>query len=122
MHDAALAEMKMSKLAVRIGKLIRNWARRCRPAAPDLGERVFKAADHIDAYPVFIACDRIEDRFSARFNKAGDDKARPPSIDVDLEIDLAENRLMHLHERRGENAKNRCSRLGVLTTVYDKYN
>jgi hypothetical protein len=40
MHDAALAEMKMSKLAVRIGKLIRNWARRFRRTAPDLGEFV----------------------------------------------------------------------------------
>ena len=53
MHDAALAEMKMSKLAVRIGKLIRNWARRLRPTTPDLGERVFKATYHVDAYPVF---------------------------------------------------------------------
>jgi hypothetical protein len=106
----------MSKLAVRIGKLIRYWARRFRPTAPYLSERVLKAADHIDAYPVFITCDWIEDRFAARFDKAGDNKARPPPIDVDLKIDLAENRLMHLHERRGENAKNRCSGLGVLTT------
>src|SRR6266536_3267185 len=116
MHDAALAEMKAGKLAVRIGKRIRNRARRFRPTAPDLGERVFKAADHIDAYPVFITRDRIEDRFAARFNKAGNDQARPPSIDVDLEIDLAENRLMDLHERRGEHVENRCSRLGILTT------
>ncbi len=76
MHDAALAEMKMSKLPIRIGKLIRNRARRFRPTAPDLGQRVFKAVDHVDAHPMISTGDGINDRFAARFNKTWDDKAQ----------------------------------------------
>src|SRR6185437_4737695 len=108
--------MKVSKLAVGIGKFIRNGARGFRPTASDLGELVFKAADHIDAYPVLIAGDGIQDWLAACLDKARNDEARPAAIDINFEIDFAENWLMYFHERRGENAKNRRSGLGVLTT------
>ncbi len=63
---------------------------------------------------MFASGDGIEDRLAARFDDAGDDEAGPPPIDVDVEIDLAEDRLVHLVERRGENVENRRAGLGVL--------
>ena len=55
MHDAALREMQLGKMAVRIGHFERDRSARLGPAAPDLGERIFEAMREVDARPMFGA-------------------------------------------------------------------
>jgi hypothetical protein len=106
--------MEVAKLTVRIGKFVCYWARSLRPTPSNLGEFVFKATDHVDAHPMLAPGDGIKYRRAARFYDAGDDEARPPSINVDLEINLAENWRMHFFERGREHVENRRAGLSVL--------
>src|SRR5581483_2408901 len=58
---------------------------------------------------------RIDDRLPARLDAAWHDQTGLAGIDVDLEIDPGEDRLLNLLQHRREDLKERGARLGVLT-------
>ena len=64
---------------------------------------------------MLLAGHGIEDRLAARLDRRRAPRAVPRGHRCPLRIDLAEDRLVHLFERRGENVEDRRAGLGVLS-------
>src|SRR5262245_40222581 len=114
-HDAALAEMNLGELAVRVDKLQSDRPRRLGPAASDFGKRVFETVDHVDAHAVLRPGHRIEDRFATAFGQAGHDQASLSPSDVELKLERSEDRIVQFVQRGREYVEDRLPGLGVLT-------
>src|SRR5262245_47136768 len=95
-HDAALAEMNLGELAVRVDKLQSDRPQRLGPAAADFRECVFETVDHIDAHAVLRSGHWIENRLTTAFGHARHHQTRPSRGDVELELNRREDRFMHL--------------------------
>ncbi len=85
-----------------------------RPAAPDLGDGELEAVRLLDADSVLRAGDRVQDRCAAHLQDAVDARAGGARGDVDLELDLAVERLVQDIAGGGENAEHGGAGLAVL--------
>src|SRR5262245_20032843 len=113
-HDAALAEMNLGELAVRVDKLQSDRPPRPRPPAADFRERVLETLDHIDAYAVVPSVHWLEKLLPPGFGHGRHHQARPSRGQDELELNRPEDRFMHLFEGRGEHVEGRRARLGIL--------
>ena len=77
------------------------------------GELIFKAVRRIDAHAMFFLCDGIENGLAARVDEPGYNETGAPAIDIDLEIDLGENRVVNLFHRAGKDVEDGRARLRV---------
>ncbi len=68
------------------------------PASPNLANIVLEALRQVDPRTMRVTGDRVADRFSARLDPTRNGHSRAATVDIDLEIDLRENRFVHLVE------------------------
>lgn len=79
-----------------------------------LGQFVFEAVRQIDAGTVFGARYRIADRFANGIEYTIDMNPATSGIDIDVVVDLREDRIEYLLKRRREYRKHRRERFGIL--------
>src|SRR5271166_4725368 len=108
--------MELHEMGVRVREVNLNGARGIRPTAPGLRQGEFESIRQIEPCPVLLLGDRIDDGLSAGFDDTWYDIARPACVDVYVELDLREHRIVDLFQHRKEDLKERRSRLGVLAT------
>src|SRR5262245_41929636 len=108
--------MDLGKLPVSIFEFESDRAHRPRRTASDLGLGELEAIGLHDADAVLGASNRIEDRRALRFNHAVDLGLGGAAVDIDLDIDIGDDRLMHLVAGRDEDVEYRGSGLGVLAS------
>src|SRR5450631_816983 len=106
--------MELHEMSVRVREVNLNGARCTRPAAPGLRQGEFKSIRQIEPCPVLLLGDRIDDGLSAGIDDTWYDIARPACVDVYVELDLREHRIVDLFQHRKEDLKERRSRVGVL--------
>src|SRR6185437_14123245 len=99
---AALAKIELAEMAVAVAQRDGQGLAGVRPAAPDLRQMKFKSIGIVYAYAVFGAGDGIEDWLTPGFHIARNDETGATPVHVDLELDVGENRFVHLVERHGE--------------------
>ena len=86
-----------------------DLARGLRGAAGDFGEAVLEAIRQVDPCPMLAAGDGVLERLTTGLDQPGDADRTQARLDVDLEVDVSENRIVHGGESRGENAEYRRS-------------
>src|SRR5215469_14528411 len=84
------------------------------PAAADFGNGEFEPVGEVDARRIWLVGHGIHDRLTARFDDSGHHKSGLAAGDIDVEVDLGEDRFVNLLEGRTKYLKDRCARLGVL--------
>src|SRR5688572_8091898 len=112
--DATLRHVEIGEAAPGVREIERDRGGRLRPAAADLGDRVLEPVGHVDTHAVLSAGDGVQDRLAAPLGDAGDGHARAPRVDVHLEVDLREDRIVDFLERAGEDVEDGGAGLGVL--------
>ncbi len=78
------------------------------------GELELETVRAVDADAMFLAGDGIEDRFAAGSVIPGTMRRAAALVDVDVEVDVGEHRIVHLFQRRSENVEDRGAGIGVL--------
>src|SRR5262249_29795178 len=111
----ALAEMDAGELAVSIGQLVADRPVRLRPSTPDFGTRELKAIRLLDAHSVLRACDGIHNGGAAHLQHPFDSRACRAAVDVELKLDIRDDRLVQQVARRAKDLEHRRPRLGILT-------
>ena len=72
MHDAALREVQIGEMAVRVRQFELDRAGRLGPATPDLGKRIFETMREVDARPMLRTGDRIANGLAVELGNAVD--------------------------------------------------
>jgi hypothetical protein len=99
-HNTVLRHMQICEVTVRIFNIERNCSRGLGPAAPNFCDGVFESMREIDSRAVLVPRYRVTNRFSARLDDPGHLESRSSSIDIDVELNSCENRIVHLLECR----------------------
>jgi hypothetical protein len=86
--------MDAGKLAVSVGEFKADGSARFRPAAANFGYCEFESVRLLDAHPVLGPADRVQDRRATHLNDAVDAGLGGAGVDVDLELDIRDDRLM----------------------------
>src|SRR5471032_839775 len=103
-------------MTIAVGQIDAQRLLSLRPAASHFGQPELEAVGAVYANTMFRLGNGIEDRLAARFHIIGHHKASPAAIDVDLEMDVREDRLMHFFKSRSENVEDGCAGHRILTT------
>src|SRR5262249_54919675 len=93
-HHAALTKVDMGKLPIRIFECEADWRRDLGPAAANLGLGELEAVGLHNAHAVLRAGDGVQDRLAAHLDESLDLGARPAAVDVELEIDVCDDRVV----------------------------
>src|ERR1700730_15913809 len=101
-------------MGVRVCKFERDRPRYVRPAAASLSDGIFETVRQIETSSVLRPRHRIEDRLPTPCDHAVDDQASFACLNIHVEVDLGENGVMHLLERRGKHLEECGSGLGIL--------
>src|SRR5262245_53156811 len=112
-HHAALTKMDMGKLPISIFECA-DRRRDLGPAAANLGLGELEAVGPHNAHAVLRAGDGVQDRLAAHLDESLDLGARPAAVDVKLEIDVCDDRVVESVAGRGEHLVHGGARLGVL--------
>src|SRR5579871_965301 len=113
--------MQLRKLAVGIVEFEFDRPLGLRPAAAHFGERVFEPVGQIDPAAILLSCHGIDDRLATLIDIAGYLCMGTAAVDIDLHVDVGEQRRMDLGEGRGEHIEDRRSRLCVLSAQDAEY-
>src|SRR5690606_32703822 len=87
-----------------------------RPAATDFRHDTLEPLGEIDSRPMRIACDRIDDRSPSGLDQARHLELRGPTVDIHIEVDRRENRIMKLLKGRGKHLEEGGAGLRILAT------
>src|SRR5262249_39329078 len=93
-YHAGLAKMHVGKLPIGVFKREADRPSDFGPAAADLRLRELEAVRLHDTYAVLSAGDRVQDRLASHLDQVLDLGARLAAIDVELEIDIGDGRLV----------------------------
>src|SRR5438552_10311962 len=113
-YDAVIVEMQLGELTVGVFHLDLDRALGLARRAADFGHRVFEAVRQRDLRTRFRARHLVADGLALGVDIILDENAALSAVDVELEIDLGEDRRVHFGDRRGVDGEHCRKRISVL--------
>src|SRR4051812_14218425 len=117
-YDATPRVAQDIELTIGVVELERDGAGGFGAGAPDLGELELDAIGDVNPDTVLVTCCRAHDRSPARLEHALDGDPCPPTLDIHLELNRREDRLLDAARHGAEHPPMRPGLLGLATVQH----